>query len=362
MAFQLRSMPGYDWPPLADGALAQVWDACLELERTQWLTRAELESAQLEQFRLLLSHCITEIPYYRDVLPKAGIVPGRVRTMDDFRLIPRLPRRVYQERHSEFEAKCLPPGTMATREQRTSGNSPTVVLQTNLVHLWWCAFFLRDLAWCGVDPAGTLASIRSTGTTGDALKKFMQGQTQSAWVADVERLIVFGPAHVMDIHQDHRLQLQWLRRIKPDYLLSYPSNLETLAGLVQQDGAIPNLKAILAISETLTSEARSLIESAFGAPVRNTYSCAEAGYLASPCPLGHGLHVHAENVILEVLDEVGRPCQPGQTGRVHLTTLQNYRGPFIRYELGDEATVGPSECPCSRGLPTLAAVQVHRDG
>jgi phenylacetate-CoA ligase len=120
---------------------------------------------------------------------------------------------------------------------------------------------------------------------------------------------------------------------------------------------VSGLKAIQAISESLTQEAQAGIEDAFGVPVKNTYSCTEAGYLASPCPEGHGMHVHAENVLLEVLDDAGKPCGPGETGRVYLTHLNNYRGPLVRYELGDEATLGPASCPCGRGLPLLSRVR-----
>jgi phenylacetate-CoA ligase len=62
--------------------------------------------------------------------------------------------------------------------------------------------------------------------------------------------------------------------------------------------------------------------------------------------------VHAENAILEVVDETGRPVPPGGTGRVLLTTLLNYQTPLIRYDVGDEAVVG-GLCACGRGLPTL---------
>ena len=60
---------------------------------------------------------------------------------------------------------------------------------------------------------------------------------------------------------------------------------------------------------------------------------------------------------MEVLDESGQPSPPGQTGQVYVTSLNNYRGPFIRYELGDEATAGPASCPCGRGLPVLTRVE-----
>src|ERR1019366_10797508 len=106
-----------------------------------------------------------------------------------------------------------------------------------------------------------------------------------------------------------------------------------------------------------TDEAKQAIEAAFGVPVKNLYSCAEAGYLASPCPSGSGLHVHAENVILEVLDEKNQPCKSGETGRVVMTVVHNFRTPFIRYDIGDEVTLGPERCPCGRGLPLL--IRVH---
>src|SRR5208282_3820411 len=145
--------------------------------------------------------------------------------------------------------------------------------------------------------------------------------------------------------------------VNPDYLLSHTSNLELLAGmLLDEPQRFPRLRTVQAISETLSEEAEARIERAFAAPVKNLYSCAEAGYLASPCPKGHGLHIHAENVIFEVLDEADQPCQPGATGRVVLTTLHNFRTPFIRYEIGDEVTLGQERCPCGRGLPLLTRV------
>jgi phenylacetate-CoA ligase len=357
--FKLRTLPGYDWPPLADAALAQIWVAYLALERTQWLSADEIAQQQLDQIRHLLAHSITHVPYYREVLPRAGNVPGAVRTLDDFRRIPRLPRRTYQERFAQFAATELPPGTVATLTQQTSGSSgtPTSVLMTNLVHLWWHAFFLRDLEWSGVDPRGTLASIRSTGHRGQKLQQLLRGVHQPSWLETLDRLIVTGPTHLMDIQQDHREQLQWLRRVEPDYLLSYPANLEVLAHLVQQERRLPRLRALLAISESLAPEVQEAIETAFGVPVKNTYSCAEAGYLASPCPAGHGWHVHAENVLLEVLAPDGSPCPPGQSGQVYITHLHNLRGPLLRYELGDEATLAGVACPCGRGLPLLTGVQ-----
>jgi phenylacetate-CoA ligase len=314
---------------------------------------------QLKQVRALLAHCVSQVPYYREVLTAARIVPGDIQTLDDFRRIPLLPHRVYREKVSSALAAQLPAGTFATGVSQTSGSSgtPTSVFRTNMSELWWHAFFLRDLEWCNIDPTLTLAAIRNVMTGGPTQNSALQGTSLSCWLPSLDPFLQTGRSHGMDIRQDPRVQLPWLRRIGPDYLLSYAANLEALAHVVRHARPLPKLKAIQSISSTLTPESQTAIETAFGVPVKNTYRCAEVGYLASPCPEGHGLHVHAENVLLEVLDEQGRPCVPGQTGRVYVTHLHNLRGPFVRCELGDEVTLGPESCPCGRGLPLLARVQ-----
>src|SRR3546814_3537656 len=73
------------------------------------------------------------------------------------------------------------------------------------------------------------------------------------------------------------------------------------------------------------------------------------------CPDHEVYHVQSENVLLEVVDDDGRPCGPGETGRVLITSLHNFATPLIRYELGDYAEVG-SPCACGRGLPVIKQV------
>ncbi|MFN4259018.1 MAG: phenylacetate--CoA ligase family protein [Gemmataceae bacterium] len=361
--YQLRTLPGNTWPTLPRPQGSQVWAAYLELERTQWLDPEVIEQGQLTQLRMLLDHCRRHVPYYRRLLADLGMESGDFRTMADFRCLPLLHRQRYQQQLQEFIADALPPGTRATARAFTSGSSgyPVEVLQTNMVYTWWFAFYLRDSAWCGFDHRRVLAAIRTTRKTGAELEQLLQGVVFPFWHQEINELVQSGPCHLMDIHQDPRVMLQWLRRIQPDYLLNFPSNLDFLAGLIREEGkAVPSLRGIHVIAESLLPEVQQRIESAFGVPVYNTYSCTEAGYLASPCPERHGLHVHAENVILEVLDDEGRPVRPGETGRVVLTTLHNFRAPFIRYDILDQATLGVERCPCGRGLPLLSRVDGRR--
>lgn len=361
--FHLRPPVGAIWPAVPAAEVSQVWAAYRELDRTQWLTPNDLEQGQLQQVRVLVQHCADHVPYYRRVLSDAGLLSRPLESMSGFRQIPFLTRELYQQHAADLLAKQLPTGMKEVSSGYTSGTNgvPILVRKTNRDGLWWNAFYLRDLEWSGIDPRGRLAAIRLLAKSPEELKLALTGSSSPVWGQLGQFLIENGPAFGMDIRQDPRLQLEWLERIRPNYVLSMPSNLDFLAGLLLESGRqIPDLRAIQAIGEPLPLDMRNRIEAAFGVPVKNLYSTTEGGYVASPCPLGHGLHVHAENVLTEVLDADDRPCLPGQTGRLVITSLHNFVNPFLRYEMLDDVTLASGSCPCGRGLPLWKHVEGRR--
>jgi len=91
---------------------------------------------------------------------------------------------------------------------------------------------------------------------------------------------------------------------------------------------------------------------AWNTPVHDMYTSREVGYMALQCPVHDHYHVQSEGVYLEILGNDDQPCKPGDTGRVVVTTLQNYAMPLIRYQVGDYAEVGEL-CDCGRGMPVL---------
>jgi phenylacetate-CoA ligase len=361
--FQLRSPPGSEWPPVPPAEVSQLWAAYQTLDRTQWLNHAELEEMQLRQLRVLLAHCFHQVPYYRRLLSATGMASRPIDSLSSLRRLPLLTRKLYQKHYPDLQACSLPAGMVTAGSSYTSGTNgvPIQVLKTNRDALWWSAYYLRDLEWSGLDPRGRLAAIRLTALRREDLPAALEGTSFPYWTQFCEVLLETGPAYLMDIRQEPRRQLSWLAAVRPDYLVSLPSNLELLAGLLSEQGQrLPQLRAIQAVGEPLSAMARQRIEAGFGVPVRNLYSTTEAGYVASPCPLGHGLHVHAESVLAEVLDAEDRPCQPGQTGRLVLTTLHNFVTPFIRYDILDDVTLAPGPCPCGRGLPLWTHVDGRR--
>jgi phenylacetate-CoA ligase len=91
--------------------------------------------------------------------------------------------------------------------------------------------------------------------------------------------------------------------------------------------------------------------------------------IATECPAAPHYHVVAENAVVDIVGDDGRPVVPGETGRVVLTGLYNYAMPFIRYAVGDVAAWATTPCRCGRSLPVIARVEgrtrsafVFRDG
>ena len=151
-------------------------------------------------------------------------------------------------------------------------------------------------------------------------------------------------------------QLSWLKKHKPEWLITYPSNLAALAESAREKGIdLPALKYLSTLGEVVTPRLRALCREVWGLDIADNYSCKEVNTIAMQCPDHDHYHVQSERQLVEVLDEQGRPCKPGEIGRVVVTDLHNYAMPFLRYELGDYAELG-EPCPCGRTLPVLKQI------
>ena len=81
------------------------------------------------------------------------------------------------------------------------------------------------------------------------------------------------------------------------------------------------------------------------------------------------MHITTEDIIVEIVNEAGKPLGPGTAGEIVVTHLASCDFPFIRYRTGDVGVLASRGCECGRGLPCLTEVQgrttdfvVARDG
>ncbi len=144
-----------------------------------------------------------------------------------------------------------------------------------------------------------------------------------------------------------------LNEYQPAMLAAYPSMLALLAEEQGEGRLHINPVLVLPTGETLTPAVRQRIERAFQAHVRQSYGASEMPIMAYDCGRG-GLHVNADWVIFEPVDDKYQPVPPGEPShKVLITNLANRVQPFIRYEMGDIVTVSPERCVCGSPLPSI---------
>jgi phenylacetate-CoA ligase len=110
-------------------------------------------------------------------------------------------------------------------------------------------------------------------------------------------------------------------------------------------------KGIISSAEVLTPENRELIETTFGCRVFDRYGCREVSVIASECGEHQGLHINADNLLVETVTDQG-PVR-GEDGEVLITDLRNFAMPLIRYRIKDVGRLLPQACGCGRGLPLM---------
>ena len=159
--------------------------------------------------------------------------------------------------------------------------------------------------------------------------------------------------------RDLSKHVRFLERYKPEYLYGYATILTVFAKMLDDANIKPqlSLKAVVSTSETLEKWQEDLIARVFDCPVANEYGTRDAGILAYTCPSG-GIHITAENCIIEVLDPVTyEPVLNEQSGVLVITDLTNYVQPRLRYMLGDMGTLSTEECCCGRRLPLVPIIE-----
>jgi phenylacetate-coenzyme A ligase PaaK-like adenylate-forming protein len=157
------------------------------------------------------------------------------------------------------------------------------------------------------------------------------------------------PLHQLSVTRPLPELIEDLNRLAPIFLSSYPSMLSELAE-AQGDGRLHIRPALLwAGGEALADAARQRIEQAFEAPLGCDYGSSEMLVIACECAQHH-LHVNDDWVLLEPVDEAGRPVPPGRAALGADQRWANRVQPFIA-DLGDSITVATSPCPMATRDP-----------
>jgi phenylacetate-CoA ligase len=316
------------------------------LRDSQWWSPERVRQFQWNELKRLMGHVFNSVPYLQQKYRSLGIELGDLKTWEDFRRLPPLTREEVNEHRTElcsttYTGKLLPHATGG------SSGTPTRFFRTYESYDWRTAAKDRAYAWSGWRLGERSAYLWGAPVGAHSRRELWKtrvfervhrqlifntfSQTDALWRDIYARILKFGPVLVV----------------------GYVSSLEHFAAFLKKEQlTVPKLRCVIAAAEPLFPATRAAIEAAFHAPVYNTYGSREFMSIAGECEYRQGLHINAENLVVETRDPHSK-----EPSEILVTDLHNYGMPFVRYATGDAGTVSEVSCACGRGLPLLESIE-----
>ncbi len=328
-----------------------------DLRRAERASPDELEDRRRRALAALLRHAYDCVPFYRRRFDAAGVSPRDIRGPEDLAVLPALTRAEARE-HGRDRVSRAPPYPVIRKTTGGTTGEPLVIAYDRESEYWRQAVKERAFSWAGYRPGDRALhywgeATAPVGGLGSRLKRAADQTLRRQHFVDCT------PRGEADLEAAVRA----IRRLRPRVMFCYAQAATELARyVVREDARAWDDVRVICGAEPLYDGDRERLTEAFGGPVYETYGCRETMLIASECEARGGLHIAAENVVVElvVTEPTGheRPARPGELGEVVLTDLHNYGMPFIRYKNGDLAVAKePSACACGRPHPRLDSVE-----
>lgn len=317
-----------------------------EFERTQYLAQDLIGAIQWTQFKAVLAHAYSTCEFYTKRFDAIGMKPEDIRCPDDIAKIPLTTKQDVQEEGEQMISTQYRRDLLVRDMTGGSTGAPLVFHYDKRRLESRNAAMIRHNRWVGWDIGDKSAAL--WGAPQDT--RVYAGFKRKLRYHLLERqLILDASSFSEDTFAGFAKKLV---EFQPKVILGYANMIVEFARYVRQAGiAGIKLHAIISSAEVLAPESRKPIEDTFGCPVFNRYGAREFSVIASECHYRTGMHINAENLLVEVLQN-GFSGQHGE-GELVITDLKNYGMPLIRYQARDVGAFLPGMCECGRGLPLM---------
>lgn len=320
-----------------------------EMERTQWLSPEKLETLRVERLRVFLSNAGRHVPYYRNLFKGKAFDPSTINGISDLARLPFLTKEAIRTNTEELKSEA----TQGLSRFNTGGSSgePLIFFLGNDRVGHDVAAKWRATRWWDVDIGDPEIVVWGSPIelgTQDRMRQIRDRLLRTKLLPAFEMSEAKLDGFVAEI-----------RAMRPKMLFGYPSALAHIALHAAARGQRMDdlgIRVAFVTSEKLYDHQREQISRVFGCRVANGYGGRDAGFIAHECPAG-GMHITAEDIVVEIVDNAGNPVLPGQPGEIVTTHLATGDFPFIRYRTGDVGMLDNQPCACGRSLPLLKEIQ-----
>jgi phenylacetate-CoA ligase len=310
--------------------------------------REALATAVRQRLLDVLVHAYETSPYYRDTWDAIGFRPSSSFRAEDIQALPFITKDIVRDKKSLMVSRRFRSNELELSHTGGTTGPPTSFYLDHACHVSRLGRQWGILELCGYRPDirrglvwGVHADLANDRTHG--LKRWFR-----EYAANQEALCCAGMNEqaMMDYHGR-------LLRFKPEVLYGYPIAMVQFATFIQERGLAPiKVKRIITTAERLNHAQRRRLQMVFEGEVFSLYCTRDYGCIGFECEMHDGFHVDTESVLVEITRN-GRCVNPGESGEITITDLQNYGMPFIRSLTGDIGALAPHPCKCGSPLPLL---------
>ncbi len=324
-----------------------------EIKDLEHMSPVELEAYQRNKLRRLLLHVHNSVPYYRERLADCGVVSGHNVRLDKFQQIPVLTRDLLRSEFPLLKSNDSSRRRSFSNSTGGSSGSPVSFIQNAEYRDWNIANKIYYKTFAGQRVGDR--ELRLWGSDRDLLQGRDDLRTRFT-----NALYNRKELNSFKLSTDSCVSFAktW-NSFKPQWVEAYAQSIFEFAKMVEKEGiTLYRPRGVLTSAGTLYPSMKVTMERVFGCPVFNRYGSREMGDIACSCNARSGLHLSIWNHYLEILDDQGNEVAPGEMGRVHVTALNNFSMPLIRYDIGDIASFSDEDnCSCGRHTPRLSRVE-----
>lgn len=299
-----------------------------------------LINLQNERLQKIIRHAYENVPYYKDLFDRLKLKPGDIKNAEDLSKIPILEKDIIRKSPNSLVARNIDKREIVL--QYTSGTTGTPLELYNtldgLQYSHALEFFVRYIY-------GLTLKSKQASFIGRIVVPYSQTNPPFWHYNLILNQYLFSSYHMSD--QYLLYYIDKLEDFHPDEIVGYPSSIYILAKfLVKNNIKSIRPKVVFGNSEPILAYQREVMEEAFHCPVREWYSSTEQAFFAYQCPYENYHIVHPYGIV-EIVDSKDNDLNYDEIGDLVCTGLTNYAMPLIRYRIGDSASIGIVDCPCS---------------
>jgi phenylacetate-CoA ligase len=319
-------------------------------EKSQYYSEEEVTELQWSRLENILEHAYKNTDFYRKRFDSAGITHKDIKSPEDMLKLPILTKQDLQNNYKEMIARNFKLEDL--KEDMSGGSVGTPV---KFYYDWdrFCsrrAAKIRHNKWANWELGDKVALLWGSSRDMKAISSFRARLYNYMF----DRSISLDTSYFDE--ESVRAFTMKVLRFKPKVFQAYANSMVLFAKYVKENnikGIQP--KGVITSAEMLQNHDRSLIEETFECKVFNRYGCREFGTIATECSEHEGMHINAEGIFVEFINQNRESAEEG-LGEIIITDLLNYGMPLIRYQIGDVGKPLYKSCECGRGLPLLGGI------